>query len=57
MTPAELAEPTPADIANRLATDARSLAQRMDDYHGPVDDPLEHELDMLAESIRDLRKD
>lgn len=49
-----LAEPTMADIRERLTLDARLLAERLDGYCGPVDDRLAHELDALSESARDL---
>lgn len=54
MTPAELAEPTPADIAERLAVDAQALAKRMEDYAGPVTDAQAHELQQLAKAAMDL---
>lgn len=56
-TPERLAEPTPGDIAQRLADDARSLAKRIDGYVGPLDEDLEHELGMLARAIEDVFAD
>lgn len=56
-TPERLAEPTPDDIAQRLADDARSLAKRIDGYAGPLDEDLEHELGMLARAIEDVFAD
>lgn len=53
-TPAELAEPTPGDIAQRLADDARALAGRINNFAGPLDTDLEEDLDRLGRSIRNV---
>lgn len=53
--PAErLAEPTPADIADRLASDARSLRKRIEGHCHPVEDHLELELSLLRTAIGEL---
>jgi hypothetical protein len=57
VTPAELAEPTPADIAGRLGEDAEHLAARLDEFCGEVPDETAHRLHRLhrlRQSIGDL---
>lgn len=52
LSPAEqLAEPTPSDIAQRLADDLRVLRKRIDDFAGPLDDDLECELRGMGRSV------
>lgn len=53
--PERLAEPTPADIAQRLADDAAALTARLDAWCGPVEDDLDHRLEQLAKAIEALR--
>lgn len=54
LTPAQLAEPTPADVAERLAADAQALRTRLDDYAGPLTDTQRRELVLLAQAAMDL---
>lgn len=56
-SPERLAEPTPGDIARRLADDSRALAKRIDGYVGPLGEDLEHELAFLARAIEDVFAD
>lgn len=53
-TSAQLAQPSPTDIAQRLADDARALSKRLDDYAGPLDNDLEEDLVRLRRSAESV---